>query len=87
MSENKINIRVIWGTDRCSISYESFKSQDELDGYLRAIYDHDGWLSSEIHYPDKNGNFENLDEETKESLLVSGYDEDDLKGVHDIGYI
>ena len=79
MDENKLNIRVLWGDGQHGISYESFKSQDELDGYLRALDDHDGWLSGEVHTPDSNGKFESLDEETRKSLLASGYDEDDLK--------
>ena len=87
IAKDKLNIRVLWGDGQHGISYESFKSQDELDGYLRAIDDHDGWLSGEVSYPDSNGNFESLDEETRKSLLASGYDEDDLKDVHDIGHI
>ncbi len=87
VAKDNLSIRVLWGDAQHGISYESFKSQDELDGYLRAIVDHDGWFGAEVHTPDRNGNFESLDEETRESLLASGYDEDDLKDVHEIGHI
>ena len=79
MTKEQLTVRLIWGDSGHGISYESFKSQDELDGYLRAVDDHDGWLSVEVHTPDSNGEFEELDEGTIESLLALGYDEFDFK--------
>ncbi len=74
----KLTMRVLWGASATGISFEEFDSQAELDGYLRALNDHAGWLESETHFPDENGKFEDLDEDTRKSLLVN-YEEVDLE--------
>ena len=74
----KLTMRVLWGASATGISFEEFDSQAGLDGYLRALNDHAGWLESETHFPDENGKFEDLDEDTRKSLLVN-YEEVDLE--------